>query len=272
MGRRKSISVIFTAAVFIILEMAALAMLRSNGVLQRMWISKGVHAVSAEVWGRMESIRDYFSLRKANDELANDNFVLSLELNRYREMTGTDLSGTVAGQADTAGGFRYVPATIVKMGNNSQHNYMIIGKGSEEGIVEDAGIITSKGALGIVDAVSRHYSYVISFWNSGISVSARIGRQGPVGPLSWDGRSSAGAILSEIPHHIEIEKGDTVFTSGYSSIFPPDIPLGVTGEWQVVNGATYRIRVHLFEDSAMLRYVTVVSNSGRKELEELENR
>lgn len=263
---------IMNAAIFIILEVAALGMLKHSGTLQDLWISKGIHTVTAKVWGGLESVGYYFSLKKKNDVLAEENFRLSQEVRHYRMITGKDYAMDRITVPDTTGDFRYLPATIVKLGNNSQHNYMIIGKGSEDGIVEDAGIITSKGALGIVDAVSRHYSYVISFWNSGISVSARIGRQGPVGPLSWDGRSSAGAILSEIPHHIEIEKGDTVFTSGYSSIFPPDIPLGVTGEWQVVNGATYRIRVHLFEDSAMLRYVTVVSNSGRKELEELENR
>ena len=66
------------------------------------------------------------------------------------------------------------------------------------------------------------------------------------------------------------QKGDTVFTSGYSSIFPPDIPLGTAGEAKIVNGATYDIEINLFEDFGALRYVTIVENIGKEEIEELE--
>ena len=90
--------------------------------------------------------------------------------------------------------------------------------------------------------------------------------------MSWDGIHSNGALLKEIPHHVEISAGDTVYTSGFSSIFPPDIPLGVTGESRIVNGSTYEIKVRLFEDFAALRYVTIVENLGRKEINQLEGK
>jgi rod shape-determining protein MreC len=61
-----------------------------------------------------------------------------------------------------------------------------------------------------------------------------------------------------------------VYTSGYSSIFPPDIPLGTTGDSRIVNGATYEIEISLFEDFGALRYVTVVENMGREEIKSLE--
>ena len=76
--------------------------------------------------------------------------------------------------------------------------------------------------------------------------------------------------MKEIPHHVEFEKGDTVFTSGFSSIFPPDIPLGSVGEARIVNGATYEINITLFEDFGALRYVTIVENLGKEEMKELE--
>jgi len=67
------------------------------------------------------------------------------------------------------------------------------------------------------------------------------------------------------------EPGDTVYTSGYSSIFPPDIPLGVTGKSRIVNGATYEIDITLFEDFGALRYVTIVENKGQEEMHKLES-
>jgi rod shape-determining protein MreC len=147
---------------------------------------------------------------------------------------------------------------------------MIIGKGAADGVAEGDGVITGKGAVGIIDAVSENYSYARSFRNHGMSISARLGHTGAVGPLNWDGMSSNGAILREIPHHVEFEPGDTVYTSGFSSIFPADIPLGTTGEARVVNGATYEIAIRLFEDFSALRYVTIVENLGREEMKALE--
>ena len=69
---------------------------------------------------------------------------------------------------------------------------------------------------------------------------------------------------------MEFHQGDTVYTSGYSSIFPSDIPLGVLGEARIVNGATYEINVELLENFKALRYVTIVDNMAREEIKRLE--
>ena len=75
------------------------------------------------------------------------------------------------------------------------------------------GIITGQGAIGIVDAVSENFCFVRSFKNHGMSISARLGRNGSSGQLRWNGLESNGALLSEIPHHINVTPGDTVYTS-----------------------------------------------------------
>ena len=71
---------------------------------------------------------------------------------------------------------------------------------------------------------------------------------------------------------MEITQGDTIFTSGFSSIFPPDIPLGIAGESKIVNGSTSEIKVRLFEDFSALRYVTIVENLGKAEIKQLEHK
>lgn len=260
---------LISAAIFIILEVAALTMLSHNAQLQRTWISSGIQGVMGSVWGFTQNISDYFSLRKSNDELAQENFELRLKLAKAEEALTADLKAEIPA-GSSVGEYIYIPATIVKISNNTQHNYMIVGKGSNQGVVEGAGVITGKGAVGVIDAVSENYSYARSFKNHEMSISARLGKEGAVGPLSWNGRTGNGAILKEIPHHVEFAPGDTVYTSGYSSIFPPDIPLGVTGASKIVNGATYEIEVKLFEDFGSVRYVTVVENKGQVEMKRLE--
>jgi rod shape-determining protein MreC len=71
---------------------------------------------------------------------------------------------------------------------------------------------------------------------------------------------------------VEITPGDTVYTSGHSSIFPADIPLGTVKGAEIVNGATYDIQVELFEDFGALRYVSIVENLGKEEINTLEKR
>lgn len=262
---------LINAVIFVVLEVAALNMLRNNGTIQGIWISKGSQKVMSSLWGGSQRISDYFSLREKNDALAQENFELRLRLEQMKSQMPDHLQD-MEYTGNISGSYRFIPAEISKISNNTQHNYMIIGKGYKDGVTEGSGVITGKGAVGIVDAVSRRHSYARSFKNHEMNISARLGMEGAVGPLAWDGMSSDGAILREIPHHVEFEKGDTVYTSGYSSIFPPDIPLGEVGEAKIVNGATYEIKVRLFEDFGALRYVTIVENLGKEEMKELEGR
>jgi len=120
-----------------------------------------------------------------------------------------------------------------------------------------------------VNAVSDNYSYIISLLNINQSVSAKISRLGAFGPLIWDGRSADYALLTEIPQHIKIQVGDSVVTSGFSSIFPPDIPLGTIRKSKIINGTHHEIQVKLFQDFRTLHYVNVVVSSHKEEVDKI---
>ena len=265
----KIVTLIFNAAIFIALEIAALGMLRSSKA-QDFFVSKGAHAFMAKVWGSTQAVKYYFSLKQANEELAAQNFALNQELQAWMQSAEEATRDSLTRSFEDIAGFHYMSASIVKISRNKQHNYLILGQGSEDGVVPRLGIITPQGVIGIVDAVGKHYSYAISFMNTDFSLSARLGREGAVGPLVWDGKTSGGAILKEIPLQYRFEPGDTVYTSGFSSIFPADIPIGLTGSSRIVNGATYEINVSLLQNVGAARYVTLVNNVGRQEIETLE--
>lgn len=274
MAKSRSITqLIINAAILIFLEIAALNMLQHNSSCQNFFLSKAAHGFQAKVWGGSESLKYYFSLKKANDELSEENFRLARQIDKYKELAGKFTADEISEQLKSLPDysvFSHISANIVKVSSNKQHNYLIIDKGWDDGVETGSGIITIDGIVGIVDAVSKHYSYAISFMNTEFSVSARLGKEGAVGPLVWDGKSPVGAILKDIPLQNKFEKGDTVFTSGYSSIFPTDIPLGVIGEAKIVNGATYEINVQLLQNMKALRYVTIVTNTGKDEISSLE--
>lgn len=269
MARSRSVGArILCAAVFILLETAAIVMLNHNNSMQRLWTMRLSHGFMAKTWGFTQKVRGYFSLAGQNEELALENHRLREIIREYEDAAkATDISLQSVTRDD---GFVYTPAQIIKSGTNSQHNYLILDKGSEDGIVQNSGIISSKGVIGIVDAVSRHYSYAISFLNTEVNISSRLGGTGAVGPLAWDGKNTDGAILKEIPLQYRYSPGDTVYTSGYSVIFPPDIPLGTAGDASIINGATNEITVNLFQDYTALKFVTIVRNTRAAEIEALE--
>ena len=260
---------IINLAVFILLETAALLMLSNNSTLQKLWVARISHGFMAKTWGASQSVRNYFLLKKQNDELALENESLRKDLRNYQLAAKESDPSSLPVLRDN--GFKYIPATIIKSGTNTQHNYLILDKGSEDGVVENSGIITSKGVIGIVDAVSKHYSFAISVLNKELNISARIDTSGAVGPLAWDGFRTDEGVLREIPLQFKYNPGDTVYTSGYSAIFPPDIPLGVAGEAKIINGATNEIRVRLFQDHSALKYVTIIENTRIREIEEVES-
>jgi rod shape-determining protein MreC len=268
----KFIYYVITAAIFIILEIAALTMLNNNGPLQRTWFGKAGQGFMGWFWGSTQKISDYFSLDEQNDKLAAENARLTLLLAHKRDSLVRDSLNRLVPQDGIAGDFIYIPACISKISNNSQHNYLILDKGSADGVEVGYGVITAKGVIGIIDGVSENYSYALSFKNHMMSISARLRQDGPVGTLAWDGKSRNTALLKEIPHHIQHAPGDTVYTSGYSAIFPAGIPVGTTDNARIVNGSTYEMEVNLFEDFNSLRYAIVVGNIGKDEINALEKR
>ena len=268
MRRRSWLPNVIYLAVFILLEAASLNMMSRNSELQKAWIAKGAHGIMGAVWGSTQSIKKYFSLRKTNKELAEENFRLYKELSTTREMLHQASIDTMK-IASGARGYRYTSAEVIKKSRNKQHNYLVINRGYEDGIKEKSGVVTPNGVVGIVDAVSAHHSFAFSFQNSDISISARLGgEQGAVGPLVWDGIHSDRAILKEIPLQYKFSPGDTVYTSGHSLMFPPDIPLGTIGDVKMVNGSTNEFKVTLFQDFSRIRYVSVVHNISLEEIEE----
>lgn len=261
-------NLILTAAVFIVMEVAALVLLSRSATLQNIWLNRFSHRVMAMNWRAGESVRGHFLLREQNEQLSAENFALREELRRYQ--AEERLEEERAHQAGSKGRFTYIPATVVKMSRNNLHNYIILNKGSEDGVHPYSGIISEQGVVGVVQAVGKRYSYGLTLMNSFLSVSARVGKNGLVAPLVWDGVSTHRGYLKGIPPHMEIPEGETVYTSGFSFVFPPDIPIAVTQGVSREDGATNSVAVELLQDFSSLRYVTIAQNPSRAQITELE--
>ena len=248
---------------FVLLESACIYMVCNRGIVQRYRLMGKLREVQGFFWEKHTSIKEYSSLGAANERIALENTALMEQLYLERERGDSPFADTVQNP------FRFIKAKVVRNTLGTTHNYLIIDKGSNHGVEEDMGVVTPSGVVGITRGVSENYSYVLSFLNTSQQVSAKIGSSNTFGPLSWDGERENMAVLNEIPQHLDVKQQDTVYTSGYSSFYPPDIPLGVVTGSRVVNGVHLSVDVRLLQDFRSLGHVMVVKNNGREEIEKL---
>jgi rod shape-determining protein MreC len=255
------------AILFIILEIISLYFLFSRNNFQRAAYMNSANHISGTIYERYNSIVNYFRLSTVNRELSEENARLRRELGSVALVT--DSSYTFLSATDS--NYTFIPARVINNSVNRQYNYLTLNKGSKDGIRPEMGVSTVHGVVGMITNVSASYSTAISLLNLRWNVSAKLKRNNYFGSLSWDGKDYRHALLNEIPFHVDLEVGDTIVTSGFSSIFPEGYMLGVIDSFNKEGGDNfYTIRIKLSVDFKSLVYVEVIGNSQRKEIESLE--
>ncbi|MBO4572080.1 MAG: rod shape-determining protein MreC [Bacteroidales bacterium] len=263
MRRSELISLISTVLLFLALEILSIMMASNNSIVQRYRIMGAIRNTQTSMWKTSRKVQYFINYRVENEKLAQENLALRQELDLYK--TAADAVDSVSSKA----GYTYILARVVKNSTNKQHNFIVLNRGRNDGIETGMGVITDNGVVGVVNAVQDDYSQVISFLSADQRVSAKIAGNGTFGPLAWKGRSVRQARMTEIPEHTEVNPGDTILTSGFSTIYPPDIPLGkVTKVFD--NGVSIDINVELFQNFGALQHVYVVANNNAGQIKQLE--
>lgn len=216
-------------------------------------------------------VMSYLNLREINKELLERNGQLEMqvfELQDQLDMMRADTTVFAGFVPDSTEEFPY-DFILADVANNSVlhlSNYITIRKGRKEGVEPDMGVVSEKGVVGIVSAVSDHFSVVIPLLNPKFKLSCKVLGSSYFGTLSWNGRDSRYANLDELPRHVEFKKGDTIVTSGYSAIFPAGIIVGKVADFEKQRDDNfYSLDVDLATDFATLNTVKVIRNYHQSE-------
>jgi rod shape-determining protein MreC len=253
---------------FIILEIAAFILIIQFNTFHKAKFMDFTYALKGGVSRVIMHAKEYLSLREENRRLVEENNKLYNLLKSSYRITSPE--SFRVNDSVFERNYVYINAKVVNNSTNKQYNYITLNRGSNNGIEPDMAVLSSDGIVGIVKDVTDNYSSVISLLNRYFKVSAKIKRNGYFGPLAWTGRGHSKAILTDIPHHVEILIGDTIVTSGYSAIFPENYMIGITSDFRLKGGNYYEITVDLATDFKNLTNVQVVKNLFREEQTELE--
>ena len=133
------------------------------------------------------------------------------------------------------------------------------------------GVVGAKGVAGIVYKVTSSYSLVISLLNSKSNLSCKIAGSDYFGYLKWEGGDPRYAYLKDLPRHAEFNLGDSVVTSGYSTVFPEGVMVGTVDDMADSNdGLSYLLKIKLATDFGSISQVRVIAREGQEELKDLE--
>ena len=241
-----------------------------NNSFQRASFINSSNEISGNIYNWTNYISEYLSVKGENEKLAKEN----IELRKLLKSNYISNVSTIKIVNDSIYKQKY-DFFLAKVINNSvirQNNYLTLNKGYNQGVRKDMAVINPQGIVGIIKDVSTNFSIVIPAININAHISAKIKKWGCFGTLSWDGKDYRKAQLNEIPFHIKLVKGDTLVTSGYSSMFPEGIMVGTISDYDLNDGKDfYNINVNLSTDFMSLNNVYVISYLYKNEQEKLES-
>jgi rod shape-determining protein MreC len=253
---------------FAVLLSVSLSMYINTSYYQKAKIGAATGVFTGFFSEKFHSLQSYMNIRRDNVKLSLENVELRNEVERLKEALGkcSDSAGYIL--ADT--GTILIRAMVVNNSVSHRQNYITINIGRNNGAYPGMGVICNDGVVGVIAATSPNYSTVISLLNTNLRVSAKHAKSGVFGSLSWGGNSYREVELSDIPLHVNIAVGDTISTSGFSSIFPKDVPIGVIKDFYKKDGSFYSIRVQLLADFRALNYVYAVKVKDISEINQIE--
>lgn len=254
--------------VFVLLVVASAVMMSRTSYYQGSRIMAWSNGVVGRWYVGVERVTGYFGLKSENDRLAKENAMLRAHLESsfisYSDSVFT-INDTVYKQR-----YSYTEAQVIKNSWSLQNNYIMINKGSQQGVQQDMAVISPQGIVGVVVSVTNNFSTIMPVLHSNSRNSVKVKRTGMGGSLLWDGKDYRYAQVVDVPATHKFFVGDTIITSGLANDFPEGILVGFVEEAEDNSGSGfYEVKLRLATNFNQLDHVYVINNRFRREQEDL---
>ncbi len=247
-------------SLFVILEIISFALLTHSYSYQRMLRFNAASDISGGLYESYHNITAYFHLKEKNRQLLAENARL------YNMLLTGMLSQDSNYRVHEDSSFLYIPATVIRNTINQPNNFIVLDRGKKQGVEKEMGLISDKGIAGIVIGVSKNYAIALSLLNTHTHISARIKKNDQLVNVVWDEGHRLNGLVIDIPAHIQLQKGDTIVTSGNSFIFPAGLNIGVVTAFEKSkNNSLNQARLQFCTDFNSLHYVYIIKNLDKKE-------
>lgn len=252
----------YAVFLFVVLEAAALLLVVQQNYYHHAVMARSTNSVVAFINSKLSGISDYMHLKEKNENLTKENAILYETLNN-RQKTGPVKQWV----AD----YEYIPGKIIQNSVRGKKNYITINLGKKDGVKKDMGVMGPKGIVGIVSEVSESYAAVLPVHNILFKLSVKLKKNDYFGSLGWNGKNYREAMITDLPAYVDVRKGDTVVTSGFTARFPEGALVGTVREVQRKSSEAFvSAKIILATDFKKTSNVYVINNRSRKEQKSLE--
>ncbi len=259
------ISHYFILICFVILQIVCIVLLSNSSKTHQAFFAAYANEVTGKVDHQYNNWVEYFSLKKVNKQLADENA-------RLRNLIATDLltadtskkisiDSTLKDTLNRVRKYTYLPAKVVGNSLYLKANYLQLERGSLQGVIKGMSVVSPQGIVGVVVEVSDNYSKVMSLLHSNTRVSAMMQKSKSSGDIEWDGTDPHFVTMKKVSKSAAVAKGDTIVTSAYSANFPSNILVGTVVDIKPDPSSSFNnIKVKVATDFFSLQYVYLVEN------------
>ena len=200
------------------------------------FVSGGLSRIAAPLQRAATGMMDRFSSVIGGGELAEENRTLRLENERLRlensrlimQVEETEMLYALLNMQNRYMNLPSIGVRVIGRDPNFAVSSFHIDKGSESGIEENMAVFAGGGLVGVVREVYHGRSVVVTLFDGRFAVAGMCMRTGDFGILRGDMSLLADGMLKmeHIDPESDIEVGDEIVTSLYSSIFPHGLGIG----------------------------------------------
>lgn len=237
--------------------------------------SNFMNEITGKVNTQFNKVDYFFQLRKTNEALVQYNAQLRNRLTENFEKQDTSTKMVMENILnDTTGRQRkwlYLPTKVVSNSISAQNNFIVLQRGAAQQLKKDDGVVDlNNGVVGIVTDVSENFAVVMSLLHKDSKISVKLKKGGEVGQVIWDGKDPNRLSLIDIRKSARVAKGDTVYSSGFTTTFPYGLMVG-TVEEVMQDKSTNNYIIHLKSSANFynLQHVYAIENLQREEVDQL---
>ncbi|HEY9166804.1 MAG TPA: rod shape-determining protein MreC [Candidatus Kryptonia bacterium] len=176
----------------------------------------------------VKSVLGYFSLSAKNNELQRENAQLVDMAARIRETVAENQQLRDMLKLKGLKPAPMIPANVVGRTSESGRYFVTLDVGSDDGVSVNDPVVTGRGLVGIVMAVSGNYSLVRTLLDSDSRIAARLVNAASDGIIVAGGFGDLS--MKNVSRRYSVGENDIVETSTLSSLVPPGIVIGIVAK------------------------------------------
>jgi rod shape-determining protein MreC len=224
----------YTQTIVIIMVVGGLLILALSGYLTPVYNLTLNPLISFQSWLsiRYLSLREFITSPREVTELREQNAILESQVTQLQtqliemeeRLAEADICFALLDFGRTNPEYDYVAATVIGREISPFLQYILIDKGSDDGVLYGMPVVTQEGLVGRVDAVIASAARIKLITDSTSVVNVLLQSAGTEAQL--EGSLTADVSLDLIPLEVKVEPGDVVMTSGLGGNYPPNIFIG----------------------------------------------